>query len=73
MRVIAIAGYAVTWGVLMAWQAVGLVSSRDEWPTLSDLVRAAMQPLVGRWMLFGVWLWVGWHLFARGWGFPLRS
>jgi hypothetical protein len=27
----------------------------------------------GRFILFGLWLWLGWHLFIRGWAFFLRS
>ena len=26
-----------------------------------------------RWLLFGLWLWVGWHFFIRGWTFFLRG
>lgn len=26
---------------------------------------------VGRWALFGLWLWFGWHTFVRGWHFLL--
>jgi hypothetical protein len=28
---------------------------------------------VGRWALFALWLWVGWHIFIRGWHFLLRA
>jgi hypothetical protein len=28
---------------------------------------------VGRWAVFALWLWFGWHLFVRGWHFFLRA
>jgi hypothetical protein len=32
-----------------------------------------MTMALGRFILFGFWLWLGWHLFIRGWAFFLRS
>ena len=72
-RVIAVAGYAVIVGALLAWQAVGLLHPADDWPTLSEMLRKVTRTIPGRWMLFSVWLWLGWHLFVRGWRFFLRS
>jgi Family of unknown function (DUF6186) len=70
---IALAGYAVIVGALLAWQAVGLVRPGDDWPTLSELLRKVTRTAPGRWILFACWLWVGWHLFVRGWRFLLRT
>jgi hypothetical protein len=28
---------------------------------------------IGRWALFALWLWAGWHLFIRRWLFLLRA
>jgi hypothetical protein len=28
---------------------------------------------LGRVLLFALWLWLGWHLFVRGWSFFLRD
>lgn len=64
---IAVVGWAVIVGALLAWQGLGLV--REGWPTLSDLLRPAVRPAAGRAVLFGLWLWLGWHLFVRGWRF----
>lgn len=72
IRVIAIVGWLVIIGVLFTWQGLALVNGR-EWPTLSDIFRSFMKPLVGRWVLFGLWLWLGWHLFIRGSRFFLRG
>ena len=37
------------------------------------MLRTVTRPLPGRLVLFGLWLWVGWHLFIRGWNFFLRG
>jgi hypothetical protein len=54
------------------WQGLALVYT-PTWPTMSEIFRTAMRPLLGRSIVFGVWLWIGWHLFVRGWSFLLRS
>jgi succinate dehydrogenase/fumarate reductase cytochrome b subunit len=72
MRGIALSGWLVIVGALLVWQGIGL-SRGPEWPTLSDLFRAVMGPPLGRALLFGLWLWLGWHLFVRGWTFFLRE
>jgi len=40
---------------------------------MSDIFRTIMRPLLGRVVVFGLWLWLGWHLFIRGWRFFLRG
>jgi hypothetical protein len=72
MRAGAVAGWVVIIGVLLAWQGLALVYA-PAWPTMSDIFRTFMRPLVGRIVLFGLWLWLGWHLFIRGWRFFLRG
>lgn len=72
MGAVAVVGWVVIIGALLAWQGVGLVRG-PEWPTLSDMFRAFMRPLPGRFVLFGLWLWLGWHLFVRGWRFFLQD
>ena len=71
-RSVAVVGWLVIVGVLLAWQGLALVNT-PQWPTISDLFRSFMRPVVGRWVLFGLWLWLGWHLFIRGWQFFLRA
>jgi Family of unknown function (DUF6186) len=66
-------GWAVVMGILLAYQGLCLVRPNDEWPAFSDLLRAVMRYPTGRWVLFGVWLWSGWHFFVRGWRFFLRA
>jgi hypothetical protein len=72
VRVIALIGWLVIVGMFLMWQALGLVYA-PEWPTMSQLFRDFMEPLVGRAVMLALWLWLGWHLFIRGWNFFLRS
>lgn len=65
--------WAVLFGALFAWEGLALTRSDDAIPTLSDALRAVMRHPVGRWALFALWLWFGWHTFVRGWQFLLRD
>lgn len=69
---VSLIGWGVIFAVLLTWQGIGLARGND-WAVLSDLFRAVTRNPVGRWALFGFWLWVGWHLFVRGWTFFLRT
>ena len=72
MRVVALVGWLVIVGLFLTWQGLALVYA-PEWPTMSQLFRDFMEPLAGRIIMLGLWLWLGWHLFIRGWNFFLRS
>jgi hypothetical protein len=72
MRTVGIAGWVVIVAAFLVWQGLALVYT-PAWPTMSEIFRTAMRPLLGRSIVFGVWLWIGWHLFVRGWSFFLRS
>lgn len=63
--------WALVFAALLVVQGLGLV--RDGWPTLSDMLRAILRTPWARWLLFGFWIWIGWHLFVRGWRFLLRE
>ena len=65
--------WAILIGAVLAYQGIGLVNNDDRWPALSDVIRVVMRNPVGRWVMFGLWLWFGWHLFIRGWRFFLRA
>jgi hypothetical protein len=70
-----LAGYfawAVLFGALFAWEGLALARV-GSLPTLSDTFRVIMRYPVGRWALFALWLWAGWHFFIRGWHFLLRA
>jgi hypothetical protein len=71
-RMIGSIGWVVIITALVTWEAVGLMVGHG-WPTLSHVAREATRSPVGRWVLFGGWLWLGWHLFIRGWQFFLRG
>jgi hypothetical protein len=64
--------WAALFGALFAWEGLGLARASG-CPTLSDVFRLIMRYPVGRWAMFALWLWVGWHLFIRGWHFLLRA
>ena len=64
--------WAVLFGALFAWEGLSLARV-DNLPTLSDTFRVIMRYPVGRWALFALWLWAGWHFFIRGWHFLLRA
>lgn len=66
-------GWAVVMAILLAYQGLCLVRPNDQWPAFSDLLRVVMRYPAGRWVLFGLWLWSGWHFFVRGWRFFLRA
>lgn len=70
---IGIIGWVVILALFLVWEGVALVKPEASWPTLSDFVRTIMRYEVGRWILFGLWLWLGWHFFIRGWRFFLGS
>jgi len=70
-----LAGYpvwAALFAALFAWEGLSLARV-DSLPTLSDAFRVIMRYPVGRWALFALWLWAGWHFFVRGWHFLLRA
>jgi hypothetical protein len=70
---IGVVGWGVIFAVILLWEGAALVTSIDNWPSLSDILRIATRPVLGRWALFALWLWVGWHLFVRGWRPFLRD
>jgi hypothetical protein len=72
MKTVAVVGWLALFAALLTWQGIALAQG-PPWPTLSSMLRAFMHPLAGRIVLFGVWLWLGWHLFIRGWTFFLRG
>ncbi len=65
--------WALLFGALFAWEGLALSHLSGSVPTLSATFRAIQRYPFGRWALFAVWLWFGWHLFVRGWHFLLRA
>jgi Family of unknown function (DUF6256)/Family of unknown function (DUF6186) len=66
-------GWVVIIGLVLAWEGLGLAFAREGWPSMSDLLRAVSRPAAGRWILLALWIWLGWHLFVRGWQPLLRG
>jgi hypothetical protein len=65
--------WALLIGAVFAWEGLALSGISGSVPTLSATFRAIMRYPPGRWALFALWLWLGWHLFVRGWHFLLRA
>jgi hypothetical protein len=70
--VIGYAVWAVLFGGIFAWEGISMVRIGDGFPTLSEALDGVMRYPAGRWILFALWLWFGWHTFVRGWQFMLR-
>jgi hypothetical protein len=66
-------GWLLIFAALLVWEGLGLLRLHDGWYTVSDLLRNVTASAAGRWVLFAIWLWIGWHLFIRGWQFFLRA
>ena len=65
--------WALLFAGMLVVEGLGLTLPGHQWPTVSDMFRTATRPAAGRWILFALWLWTGWHFFIRGWHFFLRG
>jgi uncharacterized protein DUF6186/uncharacterized protein DUF6256 len=72
ISMIGIIGWAVIFGAFLVWEGLGLAIGQ-QWPTMSHMLRMLSRPVPGRLVLFGIWLWLGWHLLIQGWHFFLRG
>ena len=70
---IGVIGWAAILTLVLLWEGAALITRTPDWPTLSDIMRIISRPLLGRWALFALWMWAGWHLFVRGWMFFLQG
>jgi len=57
--------WAVLIGAVFAWEGLALSGISGSVPTLSATFRVIMR--------YALWLWLGWHLFIRGWHFLLQA
>ena len=55
-RKVALIGWGVIGAAAVAWEALGLRSAGDDWPTATDLIRTLPQWVI--WMVLG---WALWH------------
>jgi Family of unknown function (DUF6186) len=72
MDAVVIGAWLLVFASLLLLQGLALIHGAP-WPTMSSMLRASMRPLIGRVALFGLWLWIGWHLFIRGWTFFMKA
>lgn len=70
---IGVVAWAVAIAACLVVEGIALVRPHDAWPTFSDILRVVTASRLGRWTLFALWLWLGWHTFVRGWHFFLRD
>ena len=63
--VMGVAVWALVIAVFLGYQGFCLVSDDDRWPPITEILGDAIRYPAGRWVLFGLWLWLGWHLFVR--------
>ena len=63
-RTAIIAGFAVILGLAVATDLFARRAGSQVQP-LSATLAAALRSRGGRIVLFGVWLWLGWHFLAR--------
>lgn len=63
-RAIHLVGFGLLLMAGVALQLAALVWNAA--PTLADAVAAVVRRPALRWAILGFWLWLGWHLFARG-------
>jgi Family of unknown function (DUF6186) len=63
-------GWSAVVVVLALWEVAG---ARFGYPRLADASAALARHRAVRIVLFGFWLWLGWHFFIRGWRFFLQQ
>ncbi len=62
-RAVTLLGYAVLVVAALGYEVVGLALRRTA--TLGQTLTRVMQVRAARFIVLGVWLWTGWHVFVR--------
>lgn len=65
-RTLTLLGFALIVGAAAVWQVVAVIGPHRA--SIGRMQRWLMGSLGARIMLFAIWAWLGWHLFARGRG-----
>jgi hypothetical protein len=65
-RVVTFTGYGAILVLIVGWAA--LATRRPQWLTLPDAVTQLTHSRTVRALVVIGWIWLGWHLFARGSG-----
>jgi hypothetical protein len=68
--ILSVTGWSIVLAAFVLWEASAVLF---RYPRLGDVFGYVTRWRIGRYLLFGMWLWVGWHFFIRGWHFFLRS
>jgi len=68
--VLSVTGWSIVLAAFVVWEVGSLVFRS---PRLGDMFGYVTRWRAGRYLLFGFWMWVGWHYLIRGWHFFLRS
>jgi hypothetical protein len=63
--VMGVAIWALVFAVFLGYQGFCLLSDDDRWPPITEIIRDVVRYPAGRWVMAGLWLWLGWHLFVR--------
>lgn len=68
-RTLTITGFLIVLAVMIAVDLTARLLRRNgprRWPApLGTALSAALRSTVGRLLVFGWWLWIGWHFLAR--------
>jgi hypothetical protein len=65
-RSVTFGGFAIIALVAVVWELAGVLRAPNM--TIGRVVRWAMRARTARLLFLAFWIWVGWHLFARGSG-----
>jgi hypothetical protein len=65
-RVVTFIGYGAILAMIIVWATVA--AQRPRWLTLPDVVTVLTRTRTARVLVVLGWIWLGWHLFARGSG-----
>jgi hypothetical protein len=65
-RVVTFIGYGTILALIIVWAT--LATRRPRWLTLPDAITVLTRTRTARILVVVAWIWLGWHLFARGSG-----
>jgi len=61
---VTLAGYCLIGAAIVGYEVVSRAWRRT--PTLGEAIALVTTSRLGRGVVLGGWLWLGWHLFVRG-------
>ena len=63
-RTLTLTGFVVLALAILGYELLGVIWRRT--PTVGEALGLVTKSRPGRWLVVAGWLWLGWHLFARG-------